>query len=139
MPAPTTRRPIIVPQQLSLLEDTQGQSLQSRFEDFCRTAVACLTVTNDHGDPCFEAGKAKCKMLIEVTVIRTANDALSFAMSDQVKTKHPHLPGRGKTTVFVDKVGLAQQLTDRQLALFDPTRGQPQPLSENEAASVLEE
>jgi hypothetical protein len=115
-----------VPRQLSLLEDCQGQSLQTRFEGFCMDAVDALTATQpDSGEPLLPAGKAKATLKITIDVSRLSDDSFAFDLVHSVKTALPQVPGKAVTSHLVKGVGLAQGIKDHQLSLLDPTRGQP--------------
>lgn len=134
MKEPDTR---IVHQQIALLEDLQGQSLQTRFEEFCRTAMDALTQVNPHGEPILEAGKAKASLTLQVNVIRTADDALTFAIDHELRTKLPRIPCKSRSAPFVRGIGLAQRVKADQLPLFDPKQGQPRPFEPGEANDML--
>lgn len=128
----------IRPQQIHLLEDAQGVTLQTRFEQFCNEAIDRLTQTYPKsGDPVFPAGKAKSRMQVTVEIERAADDALSFSIVPEIKEKHPAIPGKAKSSVVVMGLGLSQRVTTDQPALFNPAEGQPQPLSIVEARRVL--
>jgi len=132
------RKEDIVPQQLALLEDVQGITLQTRFEQFCASAVDALTQTHPKsGDPVFPAGKAKSRMMITLEIERSADDALAFSTVAESKEKHPHIPGKLNSSVVVRGIGLAQRVTTDQPHLFNPADGQPGPVSAEEAKAML--
>lgn len=129
----------IVHLQLGLLEDTQGLTLQRRFEEFCQAAADRLTMVDPrNGEPVFDAGTVKAELDIKVQVERIANDALSFRVVDAVKSKFPHPPGKARSTMLVQTIGFAQRVTrGEQISLLEPDRDQPQPMTPAEAERKL--
>lgn len=134
MKEPETR---LVHQQIGLVEDLQGQTLQTRFERFCHEAMETLTQVNQHGEPLLEAGKAKAKLTLDVSIIRTADDALTFTIDHDVRTKLPRVPCKSRSAPFVRGIGLAQRVNATQMPLFDPAHGQPKPFEPGEAGEML--
>jgi hypothetical protein len=122
--------PKIVPLQLALLEDQSQRNLQQRFQDFIDDAITALTAANPQtGEMCMPL-KAKSKMKVTISVMRTADDCLHFAVEHDVVEAHPRIPGRTRSSVVHSGMGLVQPLRDREKPLFDARpapAGSPQP------------
>lgn len=127
----------VVPKQLALMEDIAGQSLQRRFEDFCEAARESLTITNDHGEPIFDAGEAAAELTIKIKVARLANDSLNLSFDHSISEKHPKVPGKLSSAMYVRNVGYAQRVDLKQHPLFDPADGQPTPIEIEAAQRTL--
>ncbi len=118
--------------QLGLLRDAAGQSLQTRFENFCDEGIGSLTATNEHGEPVLEAGKFKATFTVSVQMTRTADDALNFTFDHSVGKKLPCVPSVGKSASVVSGLGIAEALAVSQMPLFSPLGGQPKPRSKED-------
>lgn len=130
----TKRETTLAPLQLDLLKNVQGMTLQSIFEGFCTQATNVLTsVRSADGEPVFEAGKAASEFTVTVKVSRVTDDSRHFSIDMTIKEKHPFPPGVSKTVPEVRGVGLAQQVSNEQLSIFDADAGQPEPMSVEEA------
>ena len=123
----------VVHRQLALMKDVAGQTLQTRFERFCEHAVEALTQVNEHGEPVLPAGKAKATCTITVEVARASDDAFLFEFSNGMKFKLPSVPGLTQSSPLVQNVGLAERVVSNTLPLFNPSDGQPKPLTREEA------
>jgi len=134
MPPDPQPKKKLVALQLGLLTDTQDRTLQDRFAEFCEEAAAKLTaVVPANGEPIHEAGKAKAVFSVKVEIERLSDDSLSFIVRDQAASKFPYPPGKGRTSAMVAGLGLHQTVEPAQAPLFNPTEGQPEPLSIPEA------
>lgn len=132
------RETTLAPLQLDLLKNVQGMTLQSIFEGFCNQAKEVLTsVRSADGEPVFEAGKAASEFEVKVRISRVTDDSRHFSIEMAVKEKHPFPPGVSKTVPDVRGVGLAQQVSNEQLSIFDADAGQPEPMSIEEARKTV--
>lgn len=110
--------PKIVPIQIALLGDAAHETLQKRFEDFVDRAIDRLTqASKDTGEMVMPL-KAKSVMRVKISVQRTADDCLHFAVENEVAEQHPRLPGKTRSSVVHSGMGLVQPLRDRDMALF---------------------